>query len=187
MEYEGLVKWYDPNKAFGFISGAPDGDVFVHRSNIEPGRDELIDGQEVLFKTRKSTRGSEAYDVVVTKESANPPRPRTPRDDYAGNRGGSPGRFDGGGPARNGFGARRPAAAPPLGKVPKGPLTCSVVSIDQDGRFMFVRSEQDDYEIFVHGSMISSLGYAVHRGERVRVTVEQGPKGLRANSLEPAE
>jgi len=52
MHYEGVVKWYDPNKAFGFLSGGPDGDVFIHRTNLEPGRDELIEGQEVRFRVR---------------------------------------------------------------------------------------------------------------------------------------
>jgi len=180
MEYQGTVKWYDPDKAFGFISGGPDGDVFVHRASLGPERDELVEGQEVLFKTRKSLKGSEAYDIVVTKESSQPPRPRKlpHRDRFD--------RPDRGGRVGGPGGGRRSAPPPDYSSLPKGLLTCTVVNVDQNGRFMFVRSERDDFEIFVHGSMVSESRMTFHRGDRVRVTIEQGPKGLRATSLESA-
>lgn len=157
MEYQGQVKFYDPSKAYGFISGAPEGDVFIHRSNLAPGRDELIEGQEVLFKTRSSPRGAEAYDVTVTKESHLPPRARNPRQEA---------------PKRHN------------GRVPSGPVAAEVCSVDAQGRFMFVKSEREALEIFVHSSHFARMG--LRRGDRVYVTVEQGPKGLRASSLEPA-
>lgn len=160
MEYPGVVKFYDPNKAYGFLSGAPEGDVFIHRSNLAPGRDELIEGQEVLFKTRSSARGSEAFDVTVTKESKLPPRPRVARE------------------VRDSRPQRRPE------RVPAGPVACEICSLDQQGRFMFVKTEREGLEVFVHSSHFARLG--LRRGDRVFVTVEQGPKGLRASSLEPA-
>ena len=178
MDYQGRVKFYDPNKAYGFISGAPEGDVFIHRSNLGPGRDELIEGQEVLFKTRSAPRGAEAYDVVVTKESSLPPRPRIPRDGFAQERSG------------RGFGrdfrdSSRPPRRPQENlRAPSGPVECEVCSVDPEGRFMFVKSDRDGLEIFVHRSHFERMG--LRRGDRVCVTVEQGPKGLRATSLEPA-
>lgn len=166
-EYQGSVKWYDPNKAFGFISGAPEGDVFIHRSNIEPGRDQLIEGQEVLFKVRKSPRGFEAYDLTVTAESHLPPRPLKPRDDFSR-------------PSAGGFsGSRRTPIS-----LPRGPVTATVISRDKDDRFMFVRAERDDLEIFVHSSLFRDYGPDLRKGDRVRVTVEEGAKGVRATSLE---
>lgn len=162
MEYQGRVKFYDPNKAYGFISGAPEGDVFIHRSNLSPGRDELIEGQEVLFKTRPASRGAEAYDVVVTKESHLPPRPRTAREDFRPS------------------GRSRSSS----GRLPSGPVVCEVGSVDAQGRFMFVKAERDGMDIFVHSSHFAGLG--LRRGDRVYVTVEQGPKGMRASSLEQA-
>lgn len=47
----------------------PEGDVFVHRTNLSPGRDELVEGPLVAFKVRDTPRGAEAYDVSVTRES----------------------------------------------------------------------------------------------------------------------
>lgn len=169
-EYQGTVKWYDPNKAFGFISGAPEGDVFIHRSNIEPGRDQLIEGQEVLFKVRKSPRGFEAYDLTVIAESHLPPRPLKPRDDFSS--------------ARSGSFSRPERSKASNGPLPRGPVTATVISRDKDDRFMFVRSERDDFEIFVHNSLFRDYGPDLRKGDRVRVTVEEGAKGIRATSLE---
>ena len=174
-EFVGTVKWYDPNKAFGFLTGGPEGDVFVHRRNLDPIREELIEGQEVLFKVRSGTKGSEAYDVRVTKESLLPPRPRQFRDPMA-----NPGRRD---RPVSGMDSRIRHESRPH-SLPKGPVTCTVISRDRDDRFLFVRSERDDFEIFVHGSLFRDFGADLRRGDRVRVTIEQSAKGLRANSLE---
>lgn len=175
-EYQGKVKWYDPNKAFGFICGAPEGDVFIHRSNIEPGRDQLIEGQEVLFKVRRSPRGFEAFDVTVTAESSLPPRPLRPREDFGRER-------PQGRPDRS---RERDFSRPPIrpSSLPKGPITATVISKDKDDRFMFVRSERDDFEVFVHSSLFRDFAHDVRRGDRVRVTVEASAKGVRATSLE---
>jgi CspA family cold shock protein len=43
----GTVKWFDEEKAFGFI-GTPDGDVFVHKSGIAYGM-KLAAGDSVQF------------------------------------------------------------------------------------------------------------------------------------------
>lgn len=49
---EGTVKWFNPQKGFGFI--APDGggsDAFVHISAVErAGLSELREGQKVSFE-----------------------------------------------------------------------------------------------------------------------------------------
>ena len=49
---------------------------------------------------------------------------------------------------------------------------------------MFVRAERDDLEIFVHSSLFRDYGPDLRKGDRVRVTVEEGAKGVRATSLE---
>jgi CspA family cold shock protein len=61
--FEGVVKWFDPKKGFGFIQPA-DGtkDVFVHVSAVErAGLYELREGQKVsyqLVQDRKTGRSS---------------------------------------------------------------------------------------------------------------------------------
>jgi CspA family cold shock protein len=173
MEYTGSVKWYDPDKAYGFVAGAPQGDVFVHRNSIvEVGREELIEGQEVRFQVRPSQRGFEAFDVVVTRESSLPPRPR--KSQGGGPRRGADRGFDRGFDSRSERGPRT---------LPRGPVTCVVTNVDRDDRFLFVRSEREDFEVFVHSSLFRDLP-RLRKGDTVRVTVEQGDKGLRARTLE---
>lgn len=62
---EGLVKWFDPRKGFGFIIG-PDGkDVFVHYSVIQgEGFRVLKDGSEVIYDAELTERGWRATRVV---------------------------------------------------------------------------------------------------------------------------
>lgn len=63
--FNGVVKWYDCEKGYGFIK--PDGadDVFVHHSHIkEEGHDkDLHEGQEVTFDIVQADRGPCAINV----------------------------------------------------------------------------------------------------------------------------
>lgn len=67
---EGVVKWFDPRKGFGFIVG-PDGqDIFVHYSVIEgDGFRALKDGSKVVYDADKTERGWKSTRVVQTESS----------------------------------------------------------------------------------------------------------------------
>lgn len=62
---QGIVKWFDHKKGFGFIVG-PDGqDIFVHFSNIEgEGFRVLKDGGRVAYDAAKGEKGWYATRVV---------------------------------------------------------------------------------------------------------------------------
>ena len=59
---KGTVKWYNPDKGFGFIQ--PEGgskDVFVHASALErAGITRLDDGQKVTFDLERGRDGRES-------------------------------------------------------------------------------------------------------------------------------
>jgi cold shock protein len=62
---QGTVKWFSPDKGFGFI--APDdgtADVFVHHSAIDmDGYRTLEDNQKVEYTIRQGPKGSQAEQV----------------------------------------------------------------------------------------------------------------------------
>jgi len=62
---EGVVKWFDPKKGFGFIVG-PDGqDIFAHYSKIDgDGFRVLRDGSTVEYDAVKGEKGWNATRIV---------------------------------------------------------------------------------------------------------------------------
>ena len=63
----GLVKWFNPEKGFGFIT--PDNgskDVFVHFSAIQSNDfKSLYEGQKVEFSVENGAKGPSATNVVA--------------------------------------------------------------------------------------------------------------------------
>ncbi|WP_136611522.1 cold-shock protein [Sinomonas albida] len=67
MATTGIVKWFNSEKGFGFIS--PDdgsADVFAHFSAIEgTGYRGLEDGQKVEFESQNGPKGAQAAKIRV--------------------------------------------------------------------------------------------------------------------------
>ena len=61
---EGVVKWFNNKKGYGFITPESGSDVFVHYSSIEDeGYKTLEEGQKVSFEIKDGPKGQEAVDV----------------------------------------------------------------------------------------------------------------------------
>ena len=61
----GVVKWFNNEKGFGFISVEGEGDVFVHFSAITgEGYESLEEGQSVQFDVVEGAKGPQAANVV---------------------------------------------------------------------------------------------------------------------------
>jgi cold shock protein len=121
------VKWFDPNKGFGFVApedGSPD--AFLPASAVTAvGHDRLPEGTTVvvdLVQSQKGNQVSRIYDVDVSTASPRPrrddaarPAPRAgagaaPRGNYGNDRGGygnDRGGYGGGGNDRGGYGNDR--------------------------------------------------------------------------------
>ncbi|QNO15585.1 cold-shock protein [Alkalicella caledoniensis] len=61
---EGIVKWFNAEKGYGFISIEGGSDVFVHFSAIQgDGFKTLEEGQRVSFEITEGSRGPQAANV----------------------------------------------------------------------------------------------------------------------------
>ncbi len=61
---EGIVKWFNDKKGYGFIEQEGGRDIFVHYSSINvPGFKTLAEGDRVSFDVEESDRGPVAKNV----------------------------------------------------------------------------------------------------------------------------
>jgi CspA family cold shock protein len=60
---QGTVKFFDPNRGFGFISREGGDDVFVHASNLQVSGTTLTEGQTVEFDVGPGRKSEEAKNV----------------------------------------------------------------------------------------------------------------------------
>ncbi|MCK7638188.1 cold-shock protein [Corynebacterium pygosceleis] len=61
----GKVKWYDPERGFGFVSNPGDEDCFVGRQVLPEGVEELHQGQRIEFDFAAGRRGPQALRVKL--------------------------------------------------------------------------------------------------------------------------
>src|SRR3954447_1424427 len=158
----GTVKWFDPEKGFGFIE--PDGggpDVFVHVSAIadDGGFRTLDEGQRVEYTTTRGQRGPQADDV---------------RPDEGARR--ASGRDAGRGRDRE----RRPRG--------DGADTGTVKWFDPERGFGFIEPDDGGPDVFVHFSAIDDDGgfRTLDEGQHVEYTATPGQRGLQADRVRPA-
>ena len=60
---EGTVKFFNPVKRFGFITGEDGKDYFVHMSGLQPGV-MLREGDKVTFDVEEGDKGPKAVNVA---------------------------------------------------------------------------------------------------------------------------
>jgi CspA family cold shock protein len=65
QKIRGVVKWFSPEKGYGFITQEEGPDVFVHYSAIQSaGYRKLVEGETVEFEITEGPKGKQASDVV---------------------------------------------------------------------------------------------------------------------------
>jgi CspA family cold shock protein len=149
----GTVRWFDPDKGFGFIEPEDGGDdVFVHFSAIADtgGFRTLEEGQRVEFEAVPGPRGRQAEEVRPVGR-ANPPR-REPRRD-----------------------SRESRDTGRAGVV----LTGTVKHFDADKGYGFIVPD----DVFVHVSAVRGRGDEPDDGDRVEFELVEGPRGLQADAV----
>lgn len=67
-EQQGVVKWYEPKKRYGFITMRSGNDIFFHRNAITEGAEEdFTEGAKVKFEVTESEKGPEAENVILVE------------------------------------------------------------------------------------------------------------------------
>ena len=65
----GIVKWFNADKGYGFITPETGDDLFVHYSEIQTdGYRTLDEGAKVEFEITQGKKGKQASAVTVVKE-----------------------------------------------------------------------------------------------------------------------
>ena len=61
---QGIVKWFSPERHYGFIIGEDKKDYFFHSSEVQ-GDGKIFEGDEVEFIAEETKKGFQALKVVI--------------------------------------------------------------------------------------------------------------------------
>lgn len=64
---EGVIKWFDRKKGYGFIQGEDGKDYFVHHTSLGQGTF-VHENDAVTFEPAETERGNQAKNVVVKQK-----------------------------------------------------------------------------------------------------------------------
>ena len=170
-EGKGIVKFFNPQKGFGFVVRDDGGeDVFVHISAVEQaGLTDLADGQPIAFTLVDRGGRVSATDIKIEGEPM--AVSRAPRDD-SGNEGGGGG--DRGGPQRQLTGEKAQGTVKFFNAM-KG--------------FGFISRDDGQADAFVHISAVERAGMpTINEGDRLEFEIEVDRRGkFAAVNLSPLQ
>lgn len=166
-EVKATVKWFNPDKGFGFVALSDgSGDVFLHANALQAaGYQNVGTGATVRVKVGQGQKGRQVEQVISVDEStAEPAR------------------------AGGGFGPR-----PPRGpRAPRRPVDLSsavemtgvVKWYNPEKGFGFITTPGGGRDVFVHASALETAGLPpLQEGQAVRMNVVQGAKGPEVGSI----
>jgi len=183
---EAKVKWFNAAKGFGFVTltdGSPD--AFLPMAVLRrAGYDNVGEGAVLVCEIGPGAKGPLVLNVLNVDESqvvARPPRgggygDRGGRDSYGDRGGGGGGYGDRGGYADRGGGGG--------GGGPAQSLDGAVKWFEPDKGYGFISPDGGGKDIFIHVTALRRSGVEeLAAGQRVRVDVVEGRKGLEADRV----
>jgi cold shock protein len=181
-ETEARVKWFNPEKGFGFVEMTDgSGEAFLHVRQVEAaGYSALESGTTLVIKVGAGQKGPQVQEIVsVDASTAEPEPPRAAR---------GPRPMRSGGPGQSGGGFGRPSGGPssrPVSGPPEVPAT--VKWFDSVKGYGFVSVEGESKDLFLHISVVERAGLSqLEQGQAVRVAIVEGRKGPEVGAIELA-
>jgi CspA family cold shock protein len=157
------VKWFNPEKGFGFVAVENAGDAFLHIAVLgRAGREEVAPGATLEVRTGPGQKGLQVTQVLAVDDStATPARARSAPGDRAG--------------------PRRPQG-------PAVRMAGTTKWFDPTKGFGFVSVEGGTQDVFVHVSVLERGGIpTLAPGQRVTMDVAEGRRNPEAVTIQLAE
>jgi cold shock protein len=168
-EAKATVKWYNPDKGFGFVEMSDgSGDVFLHANSLQnAGFQAVTPGSILTIRVGQGQKGRQVDQVIsVTEGDAPPPR--------------SGGGFGGGG-------FDRPRGPRPPRQQASGPaveMTGVVKWYNATKGFGFISPQSGGKDVFVHATALEAAGLSpLQEGQAVKMSVVQGAKGPEVSAI----
>jgi CspA family cold shock protein len=155
---QATVKWYNPERGFGFVGLASGGDAFLHVSVVErSGNSTVPPGATLEVRIGSGQKGQQVTEILsVDTSTALQGPPRRPRPE-------------------------RPHAPPDQASVEE---FGTVKFYAAEKGFGFIVRDRGGKDIFVHASALNRAGLSeLSEGQRVAVNLVEGGKGPEAVSI----
>jgi CspA family cold shock protein len=159
---EAIVKWFNAEKGFGFVTVTNGSDAFLHIRRLEgSGHSSVPEGARLQVRLGEGQKGPEVTEVLGVDATA--VQKQSPSDRH------SPPPFS----------QQRRAEAP------ESQECLGIVRMYKtDKGFGFIGLDDGGKDAFVHASTLEQSGLnALKEGERVRVRIAQGQKGIEVRSI----
>jgi CspA family cold shock protein len=167
-ELEATVKWFNPEKGYGFVAMTDgSGDVFLHVNTLQGvGVQTVSPGATLRIRVGQGQKGRQVDQVVSVDEStatASPPR----RGPYQQR----PRSFEG-----------SPRRQVDLSSAVE--MTGTVKWYNPDKGFGFITPQSGGKDVFIHASVLERAGLGpLQEGQVVQMGVVQGAKGPEAGTI----